>query len=123
MAAAEAGRFSRLQSCRAGGGRNLLPVLSLGHQHLTGVFPKTADEVLTAGPLELVWCPESGLLQLAHSYDPDELYGENYGYRSSLNRSMADHLARKTRSAFFRSVRTSSPATSSWTSDRTTGPR
>jgi len=97
MAAAEAGRFSRLQSCRAGGGRNLLPVLSLGHQHLTGVFPKTADEVLTAGPLELVWCPESGLLQLAHSYDPDELYGENYGYRSSLNRSMADHLARKIR--------------------------
>jgi hypothetical protein len=61
------------------------------------VFPKIEDAVPTAGPLELVWCPESGLLQLAHSYDPDELYGENYGYRSSLNRSMADHLERKIR--------------------------
>ena len=58
MAAAEAGRFSRIQSCRAGGGHNLLPVLSLGRQHLTGVFPRTADEKLTAGPLELVWCPQ-----------------------------------------------------------------
>jgi hypothetical protein len=61
------------------------------------VFPKIEDAVPTAGPLELVWCPESGLLQLAHSYDLDELYGENYGYRSSLNRSMADHLERKIR--------------------------
>ena len=51
--------------------------------------------MITSGPLELVWCPESGLLQLAHSYDAGELYGENYGYRSGLNQSMVDHLTRK----------------------------
>ncbi|GAC1338688.1 MAG: class I SAM-dependent methyltransferase [Beijerinckiaceae bacterium] len=70
-------------------------MLSLGHQALTGVFPRSRDERVTVGPLELVWCPESGLLQLAHSYDTDEMYGENYGYRSGLNQSMVRHLTNK----------------------------
>ncbi|MBV9065504.1 MAG: class I SAM-dependent methyltransferase [Methylobacteriaceae bacterium] len=83
--------------CRASGSTHLVPVLSLGHQALTGVFPRSRDERITVGPLELVWCPESGLLQLAHSYDPDEMYGENYGYRSSLNQSMVRHLTNKMR--------------------------
>src|SRR5206468_936362 len=34
-----------------------------------------------------------GLVQLRHSYELRELYGEHYGYRSSLNRSMVDHLS------------------------------
>ncbi|MFN8008914.1 MAG: class I SAM-dependent methyltransferase [Terriglobia bacterium] len=48
--------------------------------------------------MELVKCDSSrsreacGLLQLRQSYDLGEMYGKNYGYRSSLNRSMADHL-------------------------------
>ncbi len=89
------GRFSTIEQCRISGSRNLVPVLSLGRQALTGVFPRRADQPLTEGPLELAWCPESGLLQLAHSYDPDEMYGENYGYRSGLNQSMVRHLTRK----------------------------
>ena len=89
--------YRRIEACRIGGGTNLLSVLSLGEQALTGVFPRSRDTEITRGPLELVWCPESGLLQLAHSYDPDEMYGENYGYRSGLNQSMVDHLTRKVR--------------------------
>ncbi len=52
---------------------------------------------MTAGPLELVWSPSSGLLQLKHSYAPSEMYGDNYGYRSGLNQSMVDHLTNKVR--------------------------
>ncbi|MFN8719995.1 MAG: class I SAM-dependent methyltransferase [Rhodospirillales bacterium] len=81
--------------CRVSGSRNLIPVLDLGEQSLTGVFPRRPDAPLTAGPLRLVWCPDSGLLQLSHSYDLGEMYGENYGYRSGLNRSMVDHLTQK----------------------------
>lgn len=33
-----------------------------------------------------------GLLQLEHSYDPSEMYGTNYGYRSGLNKGMVKHL-------------------------------
>ena len=28
---------------------------------------------------------------LRHSFEPEEMYGENYGYRSSLNKSMVAH--------------------------------
>jgi SAM-dependent methyltransferase len=56
---------------------------------------------VTRGPLELVKCTANGagdacgLVQLRQTYDLDQLYGDNYGYRSSLNRSMIDHLAQK----------------------------
>jgi hypothetical protein len=70
-------------------------VLNLGSQELTGVFPKAKDQVVSSGPLELVWAPESGLLQLAHSFDASEMYGDNYGYRSGLNQSMVRHLTNK----------------------------
>jgi hypothetical protein len=36
-----------------------------------------------------------GLLQLQHSYDGSIMYGMEYGYRSSLNRSMIEHLRAK----------------------------
>lgn len=80
--------------CRIGGADDLITVLDLGEQDLTGVFPTTIDEQVTVGPLQLVWSPSSGLLQLGHSYEPTEMYGDNYGYRSGLNQSMVDHLRR-----------------------------
>jgi len=88
-------RVKEIQCCRISGSRNLVSVLNLGVQKLTGVFPSTMTEELTEGPLELVWCPESGLVQMKHSYDLDEMYGMNYGYRSGLNKSMVDHLTQK----------------------------
>jgi hypothetical protein len=84
-----------IQQCRISGSTHLISVLNLGEQSLTGVFPKQVDETITSGPLELVWCPDSGLLQLRHSYSLSEMYGENYGYRSGLNASMVSHLAKK----------------------------
>lgn len=87
--------YKAIQHCRLGTSEHLIPVLNLGRQALTGVFPATSDADITAGPLELVWCPDTGLLQLRHSYEASEMYGENYGYRSGLNQSMVNHLANK----------------------------
>ncbi len=87
--------YKEIANCRVSGSKNLVSVLNLGHQVLTGVFPKSTSEKITSGPLELVWCPDGGLLQLRHSYDPDEMYGQNYGYRSGLNQSMVNHLTEK----------------------------
>src|SRR6185369_4036893 len=89
--------YQEIKSCRVGGSGHLISVLSLGMQTLTGVFPKSGDEPVGQGPLELVWSPDSGLLQLRHSFQPSEMYGENYGYRSGLNQSMVDHLTNKVR--------------------------
>ncbi len=87
--------YKEIEQCRVSGSKNLVPVLSLGNQVLTGVFPRSISEKVTSGPLDLVWCPDSGLLQLRHSYDPAEMYGQNYGYRSGLNQSMVNHLTEK----------------------------
>ena len=85
----------RIEACRLCGGPELVSVLTLGQQALTGVFPGSAEEPVDTGPLELVWCPSCTLLQLAHSHDPHEMYGDNYGYRSGLNSTMVHHLSRK----------------------------
>ena len=87
--------YREIGKCRINSSTNLVSVLDLGHQALTGVFPKNASQPVTVGPLELVWCPSSGLLQLKHSYESSELYGDNYGYRSGLNQSMVNHLTDK----------------------------
>ncbi len=91
------GSYREIKACRISGSKNLISVLSLGHQTLTGVFPKSPKQVITKGPLELAWCPDSGLLQLKHSYDSNEMYGDNYGYQSGLNQSMVHHLTEKVR--------------------------
>jgi len=82
------------------GNKNLQTILSLGKQCLTGVFPKTKNQHVTSGPLDLVKCDESqsdscGQVQLKQSYDVNEMYGSNYGYRSGLNASMVRHLYNK----------------------------
>ena len=85
----------RISHCRVCGNADLVSVLNLGEQYLTGVFPRGVDEAPSRGPLELVKCHGQGacgLLQLANSYDLDEMYGNNYGYRSGLNASMVAHL-------------------------------
>jgi C-methyltransferase C-terminal domain/Putative zinc binding domain/Methyltransferase domain len=87
--------YTEINNCRICKSKNLLEVLSLWEQHLTGVFPKTVDTPVTCGPVSLVKCMDCQLLQMRQSYDLEEMYGDNYGYRSWLNGSMVKHLTRK----------------------------
>lgn len=91
--------YKKVEKCRICGNTHLEQVLDLGEQMLTGVFPREKGEKVTTGPLRLVKCTGTndacGLLQLEHSYDLGEMYGENYGYRSGLNASMVAHLHNK----------------------------
>ncbi len=90
--------YKEISRCRICGNNNLEPLVHLGEQTLTGVFPRDKKTVITKGPLELVKCYAKagenvcGLVQLHHSYDSVEMYGDNYGYRSGLNQSMVKHL-------------------------------
>lgn len=68
------------------------------NQALTGVFPASAEEIVTTGELTLVKCVghhACGLVQLRQTYSLAEMYGDNYGYRSGLNSSMVRHLRNK----------------------------
>lgn len=92
---------TKIKVCRICGNTHLEPVLDLGKQMLTGVFPKRLDQDVTTGPLRLVKCVGDGdvcgLVQLEHSFDLSEMYGDNYGYRSGLNANMVSHLHAKVR--------------------------
>ena len=95
----EVAMYKKVEKCRICGNTHLERVLDLGEQMLTGIFPRKKDAKVTTGPLRLVKCVGGdgvcGLLQLEHSYDLGEMYGENYGYRSGLNASMVAHLNNK----------------------------
>lgn len=88
---------TEIKKCRICGNNHLITVLSLGNQYLTGVFPKSKQDKVTKGPLDMVWCRHCGLLQMKQSYSLEEMYGDNYGYRSGLNLSMVRHLQQKIR--------------------------
>ena len=91
--------YKKIEKCRICVNTHLECVLDLGKQMLTGVFPREKNADVTTGPLRLVKCVGGddvcGLLQMEHSYDLGEMYGENYGYRSGLNASMVAHLNNK----------------------------
>ncbi len=94
-------KYRAATRCRICGNPNLVKVLDLGQQCLTGVFPSLRSPQVGKGPVELVKCmgddPREfcGLVQMRHSFAAEDMYGDNYGYRSGLNRSMVDHLHRK----------------------------
>ncbi len=86
--------YQPITRCRICGNENLVPILDLGMQALTGVFPKPGEGV-EASPVVLVKChgkDACGLVQIRDSVSLEQMYGDNYGYRSGLNRSMVEHL-------------------------------
>jgi len=70
-------------------------VSSLGNQYLTGIFPNSINQKVPKGDLGMVICNKCSLLQLQNSFDADVMYGDNYGYLSSLNLHMVKHLKSK----------------------------
>ncbi len=85
----------KINKCRSCKSTNLSFTFNLGKQYLTGVFPKNKSEKISKGNLSLVFCKKCKLLQLENSFDSEEMYGDNYGYMSSLNKSMFNHLKYK----------------------------
>jgi hypothetical protein len=85
----------KIKKCRACGGTKLKHAFNLGNQRLTGVFLSKKYQKVSGGNLSLVLCGNCTLLQLENSFNPQEMYGSNYGYESALNQSMVKHLKNK----------------------------
>lgn len=84
--------------CRICGNQDLIDILALGAIANSGHFPASRKEACSIKNLILQKCNNNdsnnycGLVQLKETLEPEEMYGENYGYRSGLNPSMVDHL-------------------------------
>jgi NDP-4-keto-2,6-dideoxyhexose 3-C-methyltransferase len=85
--------FHTIIGCRICKSSDLASVIDLGLQALTGRFPAAGEPDPPYAPLDLVRCTGCGLVQLRHSVDVDEMFGEAYGYRSGINETMRNHLA------------------------------
>ena len=83
--------INEITSCRICGSSELLDIVDLGAQPLTGVFIKPEDDDPLRAPLNLVCCQECKFLQLKHDVDKDLMYS-SYWYRSGTNQTMTDHL-------------------------------
>ncbi len=68
----------------------LIDILDLGELPFS-CFPAPGDPSPVALPLKLSLCLESGLVQLRHTVNPDEMYNQ-YWYMSGINQSMKDAL-------------------------------
>ena len=91
--------FKAITKCRICGNTDLVLILDLGMQALSGRFPAANEPDPPKAPLKLVKCCQDrnqqacGLLQLKHSTPPAEMYQHEYGYRSGINQTMTNHLA------------------------------
>jgi len=85
----------KISNCRSCHSNSLKYVSSLGNQYLTGIFPNSINQKVPKGDLGMVICNKCSLLQLQDSFDADVMYGDNYGYLSSLNLHMVKHLKSK----------------------------
>ena len=87
--------MNKIKFCRNCKSTKLVSIVNLGKQSFTGIFPSSRKKKIPHGILELIKCNNCNLVQLGHSFDLSYMYGKNYGYRSSLNKSMVTHLKEK----------------------------
>lgn len=80
--------------CRASGSPNLQTILAFGETPLADRL-RSAEQLgepeLTA-PLTLVFCPDSALVQIAETVDPEILFYSEYPYFSSVSKSLMQHF-------------------------------
>lgn len=80
--------------CRSCGNMDLKQVLSLGRTPLADVLltKEQLDQPELIVPLEVMFCPDCRLVQLAESVSPDILFGADYPYYSSVSNSLLRHF-------------------------------
>lgn len=82
------------ERCRASGSPNLVEILSFGETPLADRLlnaDQLSEPELTA-PLTLVFCPDSALVQIAETVDPEILFYSEYPYFSSVSKSLMQHF-------------------------------
>ena len=81
--------------CRNCNSKNLKKIIYIGKQVVSSIFPKTKSRHSKKYSLDLYECQKCKLVQLGKSIPLGNMYGETYGYRSSLSKLMVNHLKNK----------------------------
>ena len=79
-----------IRECRSCGSGNLISIISLGNQYVSG-FPYSKEDG-TRAPLDLILCNNCRLLQLKHNTSPELMWGEQYWYKSGISTTIKNDL-------------------------------
>ena len=109
-----------ITQCRVCHSDRITEILDFGRPRLHRGLPRHPRRGGRPGRVSLLVCESCGLVQLGDTFPLEEMYGDNYGYRSGLNASMVSHLGADRRSAGARPA--CAPAIASSTSAPTTAP-
>ncbi len=74
---------------------SLVKIVKIGKQPLSGFFYKSKKKNLKKYSLDLFKCSKCSLVQLNNSANTKKMYGEHYGYRTSISNMMIQHFKSK----------------------------
>ena len=74
---------------------NLLKIVKIGHQPISSLFYPKRKNNLKKYPLDLFKCENCKLVQLSKLAPLKDMYGESYGYHTSLSPLMVNHMNEK----------------------------
>ena len=80
-----------IKKCRICDNKTFSEILNLGNQYYSGRFPSKGQKIPKA-KLNLIKCNKCDLVQLKNKFKSTEMYGDFYGYESSQNLWMINHL-------------------------------
>ena len=85
-------RYKKISRCRLCYSKKIKPIIDFGPICLSSVFPYKNSQYNKITPMIFGICKNCKLSQLLHNYDPKELFNDDYGYRSGINKTMVRHL-------------------------------
>ena len=80
------------KNCRS---KKLKKIIKLGRQPISSVFPNKKKSNIKSYSLDLFKCLKCNLVQFSKLPPLDEMYGQTYGYRTSLSPLMINHMKKK----------------------------
>ena len=82
-------------ACKNCSSKKLSKILNFGKQPVSSVFYSKKTYNLKSYSLDLYICKNCNLVQFKSLAPLDEMYGQTYGYRTSLSKLMVRHIADK----------------------------
>jgi hypothetical protein len=81
-----------VKKCRNCLSNKLSKLFSLGSLSFTGKFSNKKNQNIPKGEITLIMCNHCKLVQLDKNFNPQYLYGKDYGYRTGINKTMTNHV-------------------------------
>ena len=85
-------KYKKITHCRLCFSKKFETIIDFGSICLSSTFPYKKSKYSKITPMIFALCKKCKLPQLLHNYSLKDLYNEDYGYRSGINKTMINHL-------------------------------